>query len=81
MHDKILARVDILERLSGDRWRLIEVKSSTDLKDHYLYAGIFVHGFIDYLGPVKPVFWALSVMFTAWLFLWFLHREKIFLKV
>lgn len=36
-HDKILARVDILERLPRDRWRLIEVKSSTALKDYHLY--------------------------------------------
>jgi predicted RecB family nuclease len=36
-HDKILARVDILQRLPRDRWRLIEVKSSTALKDYYLY--------------------------------------------
>ena len=36
-HDKILARVDILERLPKGRWRLIEVKSSTSLKDHYVY--------------------------------------------
>jgi predicted RecB family nuclease len=36
-HDNILARVDILERLSGNKWRLIEVKSSTRLKDYYLY--------------------------------------------
>ena len=37
VHDRILARVDILERLPGDRWRLIEVKSSTSLKDYYLF--------------------------------------------
>ena len=28
-HDNILARVDILERLPRNKWRLIEVKSST----------------------------------------------------
>jgi predicted RecB family nuclease len=37
VHENILARVDILERLPRDRWRLIEVKSSTALKDYYLY--------------------------------------------
>ena len=37
VHDRILARADILERLPGDRWRLIEVKSSTSLKDYYLF--------------------------------------------
>jgi predicted RecB family nuclease len=32
----VLVRVDILQR-QRDRWRLIEVKSSTDLKDYHLY--------------------------------------------
>jgi predicted RecB family nuclease len=35
--DNILARVDILERRPRNKWRLIEVKSSTRLKDYYLY--------------------------------------------
>ena len=35
--DGVLVRVDILQRQPRDRWRLIEVKSSTALKDHYLY--------------------------------------------
>jgi predicted acyltransferase len=42
---------------------------------------IFVHGFIGYLGPAQPIFWATSVMLTGWLFLYFLYRQKIFLKV
>jgi predicted acyltransferase len=42
---------------------------------------IFVHGFINRLGPAQPVFWAASVMMTGWLFLYFLYRKKIFLKV
>jgi len=32
----VLVRVDILQRRRDGRWRLIEVKSATDLKDHYL---------------------------------------------
>jgi predicted RecB family nuclease len=32
----ILIRVDILERLPGNRWRLIEVKSSTETKEYHL---------------------------------------------
>jgi predicted RecB family nuclease len=36
-HDNVLVRVDVLERQSSGRWRLIEVKSSVDLKEHYLY--------------------------------------------
>jgi hypothetical protein len=42
---------------------------------------IFVHGFITHLGPAEPIFWAVSVTMTAWLFLFFLYRQKIFLKV
>jgi CRISPR/Cas system-associated exonuclease Cas4 (RecB family) len=36
-HDDILARVDILERRPRNKWRLIEVKSSTSVKDYHLY--------------------------------------------
>ncbi len=33
----VLVRVDVLQCQRDGRWRLIEVKSSTDLKDHYVY--------------------------------------------
>jgi predicted RecB family nuclease len=33
----VLARVDILERLPRNKWRLIEVKSSTSVKDYHIY--------------------------------------------
>jgi len=36
LHRNTLVRVDVLERRRGNRWRLIEVKSSLDLKAHYL---------------------------------------------
>jgi len=36
-HDNVLARVDILERLPRNKWRLIEVKSSTKAKDYHHY--------------------------------------------
>ena len=36
-HDNVLARVDIMERLPRNKWRLIEVKSSTSVKDYYIY--------------------------------------------
>jgi hypothetical protein len=32
----VLVRVDILHRRRDKRWRLIEVKSTTDLKEHHL---------------------------------------------
>lgn len=35
-YDNVLVRVDILERIGGDKWRLIEVKSSTQVKEEYL---------------------------------------------
>lgn len=36
-HSNVLVRVDILQRRRRNRWRLIEVKSSVDAKEHYLY--------------------------------------------
>jgi len=35
-HDGVLVRVDVLQRRNDERWRLIEVKSTTDVKDHHL---------------------------------------------
>jgi hypothetical protein len=35
--DGITIRADILQRRPGNRWRLIEVKSSTGCKNHYLW--------------------------------------------
>jgi predicted RecB family nuclease len=35
-HNGVLVRVDILHRRKDGRWRLIEVKSTTDIKDHHL---------------------------------------------
>jgi len=36
-HGSVLVRVDVLQRIEeGERWRLIEVKSSAGMKDHYL---------------------------------------------
>jgi predicted acyltransferase len=49
--------------------------------DFGVVANIFVRGFINYFGPYKPVFFDLSVLAVGWLFLWFLYRQKIFLKV
>ena len=33
IHDNCLVRVDVLERRANDRWRLIEVKSTSDIKE------------------------------------------------
>jgi predicted acyltransferase len=41
----------------------------------------FVNGFINYLGAFKPVFYALCILTVKWLFLYFLYKKKIFLKV
>lgn len=35
-HGGVLVRVDILHRRLDGRWRLIEVKSTTDVKDHHI---------------------------------------------
>jgi predicted acyltransferase len=43
-------------------------------------AGIFVNGIIGYLGALEPVVWIASMFVVKWLFLYFLYRQKIFLK-
>jgi hypothetical protein len=35
-HDGVFVRVDILQRRKENRWRLVEVKSTSDLKEHHL---------------------------------------------
>ena len=35
-HEDILIRTDVLKRLPGNRWHLIEVKSTSEVKDHHV---------------------------------------------
>jgi len=42
---------------------------------------VFVRGFIDSFGAYSPVAMDFCTMMTGWLFLYFLYRKKIFLKV
>jgi len=49
--------------------------------DFGIITNIFVHGFVDSFGSFKPVFVALCTLIVKWLFLYFLYRRKIFLKV
>jgi predicted acyltransferase len=50
------------------------------LFDFGVVAAIFTHGFIRHLGPYEFAFQALTVLVTKWLFLYFLYRQRIFLK-
>lgn len=50
------------------------------LIDFEFTANALFLGFSKYLGIIAPVFLTLSVLFLKWLFLWFLYRQKIFLK-
>ncbi|MGQ9620708.1 MAG: acyltransferase family protein [Bacteroidales bacterium] len=49
--------------------------------DFGIIVNVFVHGFIDYLGSFKPLFWALCVLMVQCLFSYLLYKKKIFLKV
>jgi len=49
--------------------------------DFGIIANIFIHGFKDNLGSFEPVIMQLSILTIKWLFLYFLYRQKIFLKV
>lgn len=59
----------------------ITIYVTQGLFDFGTVANIFLHGFIDNLGELKPLVWTSSVLAVKWLFLYFLYRQKIFLKV
>jgi predicted acyltransferase len=42
---------------------------------------IFVHGFINYLGVYKPLAWQLGVITITWSLLYYLYRQRLFLRV
>ncbi len=42
---------------------------------------VFLHGLLPMIGQIEPLIWSCSVVFTMWLFLYFLYRQKIFLRV
>jgi predicted acyltransferase len=49
--------------------------------DFGIIANIFIHGLKGYLGGFEPAFTQLSIITVKWLFLYFLYKQKIFLKV
>ncbi len=51
------------------------------LFDFGTIVAIFFHGFIDYLGPYKPLVWQLGMIAVTWSLLYYLFRQKIFLRV
>ena len=50
------------------------------LFDFGILANVFVHGFIAACGTLRPVVWAVCVFLAKWLFLYFLYRQRIFLR-
>ncbi len=50
------------------------------LIDFQFTAYALFKGFSGYLGILVPIFLTLTVFLVKWLFLWFLYRQKIFLK-
>ncbi len=51
------------------------------LFDFDALANVFVHGFIGHFGAWTPVAMAVSSLAAGWIVLWFLYRQRIFLKV
>lgn len=49
--------------------------------DFGIITKVFLHGVLPYFGHIEPLVWSCSVIFTWWLFLYFLYRQKIFLRV
>jgi predicted acyltransferase len=50
------------------------------LIDFKFIADAFFLGISKYLGIIQPVFLTFTVILVKWLFLWFLYRQKIFLR-
>ena len=42
---------------------------------------VVVHGVLPHVGQLQPLVWSCCVVSTMWLFLYFLYRQKIFLRV
>lgn len=59
----------------------ITIYLAQGLFDFGTIALIFVRGFIDHTGAWQPFLWAVCVFAVKWLFLYFLYKQKIFLKV
>jgi predicted acyltransferase len=56
------------------------------LSGHFINWGYATNGFFQWLGQLSPVLWAPVVMaicyvFVKWMFLYFLYRHKVFLRV
>ena len=49
--------------------------------DFAIISNIFIHGFVKYLGSFEAAFSLLCMLAVKWLFLYFLYKQKIFLKV
>ncbi len=58
----------------------ITIYVAQGLFDFGMFAEPFVVGFIDRLGDVRPLFLSACNLSAKWLFLYFLYRQKIFLK-
>ena len=58
----------------------ITIYLAQDLFDFGILALIVTHGFVHQLGPYEVAFQAFTVIVTKWLFLYFLYRQRIFLK-
>ncbi|MDC0934701.1 DUF5009 domain-containing protein [Pirellulales bacterium] len=41
----------------------------------------FFDGLLGLTGEYRPLFWAIAVLFVRWLFLYFMYRKKVFLRV
>ncbi|MDZ7315453.1 MAG: DUF5009 domain-containing protein [candidate division KSB1 bacterium] len=51
------------------------------LFDFGIIVNIFLRGVMRYMGDFRPVFWAICVFAVKWLFLYYLYKRKIFLRV
>ncbi len=58
----------------------ITIYVAQSLFDFGIIANIFIHGFVDHFGIFSALFTLFCVLLVKWLFLYFLYKQKIFLK-
>lgn len=66
-------------RVIGMNALLIYVLS--EIFDFGMVAKIFIHGFYTHLGNFQQTFYLLCILIVKWLFLYFMYKQKLFLKV
>jgi len=75
------SRIVSINALRGFDMFWITIYVIAGIFDFGIIAKIFIHGFYTEMGTFQFTFYAFCVLTVKWLFVYFLYRQKIFLKV